>query len=195
MTALLEEIAAGGTTTVPWPPWRAATLGIPGVTMRDLLERLTRDLPLERSDPSAAVLGRVLDSCVEAHVHGDVNLSHDVELLVADPSFKGTPTGAVLAEIGRRNGIPLRWHRGFRMRVEDVPEDFRGPAMPRLARRVAPAGWLDVAAIGNAEASLHRNPADGASGESRDDTLQHLKQLWHVLVHYGAPREPHLIIP
>lgn len=189
LAALLEEVAAGATTTVPWPPWVAATLGVPGITVCDLLTRLVRELPSPRPDPALGVPARVLDSCVEAHVHGPVDLRADVEALVVDPSFDGTPTGAVLDAIGERYAIPVRRHPGFRMRAADVPGDFRVPEMRPLAERIARGGVVDAAAIGDAERDLHARPerwADWAGG-SLDEALQHLKQLWHVLVHHGIP--------
>jgi hypothetical protein len=130
----------------------------------------------------------VLDTQIEAQVHGPIDLHHDVELLVADPSFAESATGAALRELARRYDVPLLWHCGFSLPVVDVPADFRGPAMPRLARRIADMdGTLDAAVIGRAAASLHREPAAWRDWGSREDALQHLKQLWHVLVHYGAP--------
>ena len=60
--------------------------------------------------------------------------------------------------------------------------------MPHLARRiVGENGIIDAAVIGTAEASLHHNPDAWGDWGSRAEVLQHLKQLWHVLVQYGAP--------
>jgi hypothetical protein len=132
--------------------------------------------------------GRVLDTQIEAQVHGPIDLHRDVEMLVADPAFAVTATGAVLCDLSSRYEIPLQWHCGFRLPVGDVPDDFRGPAMPRLARRIAgDNGMLDVAVIGKAEASLREQPDVWRDWGSHAETLQHLKQLWHVLVHYGSP--------
>jgi hypothetical protein len=130
----------------------------------------------------------VLDTQIEAQVHGPVDLQEDVELLVADPAFAPTTTGDTLRELALRYGFPLRWHCGFRLAVGDVPDDFRGPEMPRLAHRIAGEnGLIDAAVIGTAEASLHHHPEVWRDWGSREEVLQHLKQLWHVLVHYGAP--------
>jgi len=130
----------------------------------------------------------VLDTQIEAQVHGPINLHRDAELLVGDPSFAASATGAVLRELAQRYDIPLRWHCGFRLAVLDVPDDFRGPAMLHLARRIAGIdGTLDAAVIGRAAASLHREPEAWRDWGTREDALQHLKQLWHVLVHYGSP--------
>jgi hypothetical protein len=64
--------------------------------------------------------------------------------------------------------------------------------MPRLARRIAGNGIVDAAVIGAAEATLYSQPELWRDWGSFEETLQHLKQLWHVVVHYGAPApRPH----
>jgi hypothetical protein len=99
-----------------------------------------------------------------------------------------TATGTILRELALRYGIPLRWHSGFQFPVHDVPDDFRGPEMPLLARRIAGKdGTLNAAVIGTAEASLREQPDSWRDWGSQEIALQHLKQLWHVLVHYGLP--------
>jgi hypothetical protein len=187
MAALFAEIEAGGMATPPWPPFRSPTLGLANLTIARLLDVLN-DLAAPRKEPLDLPAGRVLDSQIEAQVHGPVELEKDVELLVADPAFAPTRIGEVLRQIAARYGFPLRWHCGFRLSAAGVPDDFRGPAMPRLARRIAgPSGMIDAAVIGTAEASLHQHPETWRDWGSREDVLQHLKQLWHVLVHYGLP--------
>ena len=59
--------------------------------------------------------------------------------------------------------------------------------MPLLAQRIAGDGMLDAAVIGAAESTLYLQPERWRDWGSRDETLQHLKQLWHVVVHYGSP--------
>jgi uncharacterized protein DUF3626/glycosyl hydrolase family 26 len=185
MCALLAEIEEGGMSTPPWPPFRAPTLGVCNLTVARLVDVL-KELPQPRRDPADGDAGRVLDTEIEAQVHGPVDLHEDVELLVADPAFAATATGRILRELSMRYEIPLRWHCGFRLTVRDVPDDFRGPAMPRLAQRIAGNdGTLDAAVIGVAERSLHEQPDAWRDWGSRAEALEHLKQLWHVLVHYG----------
>ncbi|GKS14836.1 hypothetical protein YDYSY3_58360 [Paenibacillus chitinolyticus] len=138
-------------------------------------------------------IGRALDAYVEAQIHGAIRLESDVDALVADPSFQGTATGAQLDALSEAYGIPLYWHPGFRLAAGSVPEDFRGPVMPPLARRVASSygteaaspDVFDAAAIGRATASLHRQPESWADFGTPEEVLQYLKQLWHVLVRYG----------
>jgi hypothetical protein len=187
MAALFAEIEAGGMAAPPWPPFRAPTLGLSNLTVARLLEVLC-ELTRPRKAPADLPTGRVLDTQIEAQVHGPLDLQQDVELLVADPAFAGTNTGELLRQIAARYGFPLHWHCGFRLSVAEIPDDFRGPAMPRLARRIAGEnGIIDAAVIGAAEASLYHHADAWEDSGSRAEVLQHLKQLWHVLVHYGAP--------
>jgi hypothetical protein len=186
MAALLAEIEAGGMASPSWPPYRAPTLGVAQLTIPKLLHMLL-ELAQPRKDPAIGKAGRVLDTEIETQVHGPINLHCDAELLVADPSFAESATGAVLRELSRRYELPLRWHCGFRLAGRDVPDNFRGPEMPRLARRVAGVdGTLDAAVIGRAATTLHQHPETWQDWGSPEVTLQHLK-LWHVLIHYGSP--------
>lgn len=187
LSALLGEIVEGGIARPPWPPFRAPTLGVPNLTVSRLLDLLF-DLRQPRSDPARGRPGRVLDTGIEAQVHGPVSMNEDVELLVADPAFAATPTGALLRQIATEYRFPLKWHCGFQLAVRDVPDDFRAPEMPRLARRIAGSdGMLDAAAIGTAEASLREHPESWEDWGSHAESIQHLKQLWHVLGNFGSP--------
>lgn len=185
MAALLAEIENGGIATPQWPPFRAPTLGVPDLTVIrffDLLELLREHRP----NPSLAEPGRVLDSGVEAQIHGPVMLDRDVEALVADPAFAHTAIGQSLVELADKYGFDLQWHCGFRLAVRDVPDDFRGPAMPKIAQRIAGRdGVLDAVVIGRAAASLHQDPQQWSEWGGYDDVLRLLRQLWHVLVHFG----------
>lgn len=176
MAALLAEIETTG-----------SALGLDQLTVPTFLTLLSRELAQPRGTPATGRVGRALDAYIEAQVHGMINLHTDVELLVADPAFRATPTGELLEAISTRYAIKLDWHPGFSLPVTAVPADFRGPAMPPLARRMTGEGRLTVALIGHAAASLHRHPEEWADWGTDDETLQHLKQLWHVLVYYGEP--------
>src|SRR5262249_18750752 len=114
MAALLAEIDVGGIASPPWPPYRAPTPGIAGLTITRLLAVL-RDLEQDRGDPAVGKAGRVLDTIIEAQVHGPIDLSCDVESLVADPSFVDGATGDVLSALSQRYAIPLHWHCGFQL--------------------------------------------------------------------------------
>lgn len=177
LAALIEEVTATG-----------AALGRAGLDAPSLLA-LLRAPPAAVGSPGAA-RGRALDDYIEAQFHGPLVLSEQVEWLVADPSFRGTEIEAQLSALCSRHGVGLAWHPGYELPVEQVPDDFRGPAMRPLAHRLLrefspPRGLLDAALIGRAAASLERDPARWLDRGPVDETRQHLKQLWHVLVRFG----------
>jgi hypothetical protein len=73
-----------------------------------------------------------------------------------------------------------------------VPAEFRGPVIPLLAEQVARSfaggsASLDAEIIGQAARSVVTDPVSWSDWASPADTLQQLKQLWHVLVRFGAP--------
>ncbi|MEV4640164.1 DUF3626 domain-containing protein [Actinoplanes sp. NPDC049548] len=122
--------------------------------------------------------GRAMDDYVEAQIHGGIDLAADVEAVVCDPAFSGTPTAAHLAAVA-----PLEWHPGFVLEAAAFPGDLRGPDAARLAR-VLDAEIIDAAVIGVA---THRTGHFSAFGTSAE-VLQLLKYLWHILVLRGRPR-------
>jgi hypothetical protein len=165
---------------------RDSALGVSPLRPAALMKRV---LDLETTVTRDAVLSRNLDHLVEAQVHGDVLLARDIEELVVDPSFKGSETGTDLENMSVRYGFPIRWHPGYRLRIEDVPLDFRGPTMPSLAARVTKGGYVDAEAIGSGVQDLVKNPDTWKDRGSYPEVLQELKLLWHVLVRYGLPIE------
>jgi hypothetical protein len=189
MVALLSEIENGGMAAPAWPPFRTPTLGVPGITVGRFCD-LAKSLCKPRPNPAVGEPGRVLDTGIEAQIHGDVVLNRDVETLVADPAFVGTPVGRTLNELAEKYGFGLQWHCGFQLSVRDVPDDFRGPAMPGFAQRVVDAsGILDAVLLGRAAASLQHNPDLWREWGDYWDVLRLLRQLWHVVVHFGGPIE------
>jgi hypothetical protein len=168
-------------------------LGATGLDVRSLANLLTSAEHTRRRDPAERSVRRALDTYIEAQVHSDIDLSRDVEALVIDPAFDGTTTGEQLRGLCAKHGITLQSHPGFVLAASEVPPDFRGPRMvplaARLSERFAQArGELDAAVIGCAAQSLHRDPAAWRDWGTFEETLQELKQMWHVLVRYGHAR-------
>ncbi|MFG2057451.1 DUF3626 domain-containing protein [Micromonospora sp. NPDC048930] len=163
------------------------SLGVAGMDTDMLLRTLLR-----RRERESCVAGRALDDYIEAQVHGELSLARDVEALVVDPSFRGTDVARILAGVADRHGFPLTWHGGFELPVDAIDPDFRGPAIPPLAARVhaefaRPGEPVHAALIGRAAASVVTEPERWADRGPTSVTLQHLKQLWHVLVWFGTP--------
>jgi hypothetical protein len=168
--------------------WREFAIGEKDMSPRRLLDRLLTDLERPSEDPSTRMPSRNLNHYIEAQVHGDVRLHDDVEILVADPSFRGTDTGRILETLCERYHIRCYWHGGFVLSPNEVPADFRGPTMPSLAERIATDGSVHAAAIGRAAIDLRRDPSAWAARGSYSEVLQELKLMWHVLVRFGRPQ-------
>lgn len=139
--------------------------------------------------------GRALDHYIEVQVHGPLDVGTDAEALLVDPSFRGTEPGDLLEALAERHGLDLAWHRGFVLTADEVPPDFRGPEVAALAHRIAedlgdgdPRVHAEM--VGRAARSVVTDPDRWADHAPPAVTLQHLKQLWHVLVHVGSGAAP-----
>ena len=135
-----------------------------------------------RQSPGAS---RNLDGYIEAQIHSGVSLGDDVAEIVLDPSFRHTSVERDLASAAERFGFDIRWHSGSELHVDDVPRDFRGPNMPRLAEQVARSdGIVDARSIGVTAA---RVPYDEPIllGDPPAAPLQQLKYLWHTVLAHG----------
>ncbi|KOV62370.1 hypothetical protein ADL01_29935 [Streptomyces sp. NRRL WC-3618] len=113
-----------------------------------------------------------LNDYIEAQVHGPVALDRDIEALVLDASYRGTP----VEEAARALPVPLEWHPGYELSVPELRRhaDYRGAASVGLGVRIAEDGRLDPRIIG-----------DAARGGRHE--LQDLKMVWHCLARFGAP--------
>ncbi|MDF3146832.1 MULTISPECIES: DUF3626 domain-containing protein [unclassified Streptomyces] len=113
-----------------------------------------------------------LNDYIEAQVHGGVVLARDVEAIVLDASYRGTPV-----EIAARLlPFPVEWHPGYRLTVADLHRhaDYRGQEYAELGARLAENGLINPRVIGNA----------ARTGRYE---LQDLKMVWHTLARFGAP--------
>ena len=122
-------------------------------------------------------------------MHGAIDLSRDVEALVVDGSLRESRQKEVpeqLRELARRHGFPLCWQRGFQLSPADIPPEFRGERIPVLARRLHPSR-IDAGVLAQAATSIHQHPDRWSDWAPQEETLQHLKQLWHCLVAFGQP--------
>ncbi|GGY93671.1 hypothetical protein GCM10010300_42190 [Streptomyces olivaceoviridis] len=113
-----------------------------------------------------------LNDYIEAHVHGGVLLDRDVEALVLDASYRGTPVETA----ARRLPFPLVWHPGYRLTVTALRRhaDYRGPRYADLGARIAERGLITPRVIGDAARSARYD-------------LQALKMVWHTLARFGSP--------
>jgi hypothetical protein len=175
LAALLEEVFT-----------RDFALGEKNLTPTKLVQEVFYQLDKDlKNQVRTKTPSRNLNHYIEAQVHGEISLKEDVDVLVADPSFKGTPIGQVLEDLCLQYSIELYWHRGYVLPVDNVPFDFRGPSMPSLARRIAQNNSINAQTIGTAVLDLKSNPTSWRDRGPNEEILQELKLLWHVLVKFG----------
>lgn len=112
----------------------------------------------------------LLDDYVEAHVHGTLTLTDDVEAIVLDPGYRGT----AVEPQALRLGVPVEWHPGYRLRVDTLRAhpDYRGPDIVALGESLAVDGVITPQVLGV------------ASRDGRYDS-QALKRVWHHVARFG----------
>ncbi|MCE1179194.1 MAG: DUF3626 domain-containing protein [Micrococcales bacterium] len=113
------------------------------------------DLPFE--DP--------LNDYVEAHVHGGLLLTRDVEAVVVDPSDRHAHEH-VLARLG----CAVETHPGYRVTAERIDPAYRGEAPVQLAHEIG--GVITPARLASAQRSGEHPP-------------QSVKWLCHCLARFG----------
>ncbi|MDV9176305.1 DUF3626 domain-containing protein [Streptomyces sp. W16] len=113
-----------------------------------------------------------LNDYIETQVHGGVVLTRDVEALVLDASYRGTPVETA----ARRLPCPVEWHPGYRLTVGELRRraDYRGQEYVDLGALIAEKGVIDPRIIGDAARTGRHE-------------LQDLKMVWHTLARFGAP--------
>ncbi|PKL79693.1 MAG: DUF3626 domain-containing protein [Candidatus Melainabacteria bacterium HGW-Melainabacteria-1] len=177
MAALLAEASQG-----------QGILGETSLDLPTLLQRLSAE-PSPSLGLSARPLGQALDSFIEVQIHGAIELSRDVEGLVADPCYRGGPIEPHLLALGHRYGFEIDWHPGFKLALDSVPEQFRGFSVRPLAQRIATGECIDAAALGAAENDYRLHPDAWTGWGDQHEMLTRFRRLWHVLVLYGGPAE------
>lgn len=115
--------------------------------------------------------GGLLDDYVEAHVHGVIDLTTDVEAIVLDPCYRATAVEAAAATLP----VELEWHEGRRLPISELRRhpDFRGPRIVEVGTEIAEHGRLDARIVGVAVAAGQHDPQD-------------LKKVWHHVARFGV---------
>ena len=174
LAPLLQQLESG-----------SGAFGLQDLTIHGLLDHMQHPGREKPASAERQALGRSLDSFIEAHVHGGVRLSNDVQTLVVDEAFRDHPVMETLSSISRRYSIRMEWYAGFQLPVGRVPVAFRGFEVRRLAERIAGDGVLDAARIGDAANSVVTDP-EAWSGWDTDALRVQFRRLWHVVVLNGA---------
>lgn len=146
-----------------------------GTAERFDLTRLTETLDARvLSDPAASWACRDLDDYIEAHVHGVIDLTTDVEAIVLDPCYRSTKVEAQ----AHRLPCTVEWHEGRRLSVDELARhpELRGARIVEVGTEVAEHGLLDARIVGVAVAAGGHDPQD-------------LKQVWHHVARFGRPAD------
>jgi hypothetical protein len=135
-------------------------------------------------------LGKNLDYCIEAHIHGDVSLLNDVESLYLDASFQDTALARQADELCRRYAVRMDWISQRRMAVEEIGDLFRGPMIPVLARKIDDLfghrqGFINARLIGDASRDSMLRPQAWYEIGTEPELFQYFKQLWHTVGYFG----------
>lgn len=112
----------------------------------------------------------VLDSYIEAHVHGNLAVRADVESIVLDPCYRGTE----IEDAAQQLGCKVEWHNGFMVHVSTLQEypEYRGMEYVQLGCVIAREGVITPGIIGAAVNRKLYNDQD-------------LKKVWHYLARFG----------
>jgi hypothetical protein len=155
---LAPHVSARATFCYPDSVYAPQSFGV-----ADRVSALIELAQTDHSDP--------LDDYVEAHVHGAVDLTRDVEALVLDPCYRQT---AVASAAGRL-GCPVEWHDGFTLSVTELRRNpsYRGPEFVKLGLSLAQDGQLTPEII-------------GAASRTGKYDQQALKRVWHYVARFGT---------
>ena len=164
---------------------REFCLGVFNIRPPALIEHLRENLSQPFKNPIDMASTHNLDFYIEVQRHGLTSLKSNSSILVTDPSFEGTNTGATLKKIASQYNLQYFVHRGFNLKADEVPFDFRGPNMQSLAKRISDQGVINARVIGDAARDVVLNSKDWFDRGTTAEVLQELKLLWHCLVRYG----------
>ena len=111
-----------------------------------------------------------LDSYIEAHIHGVVALSTDVDYLALDPIYKGTAIEAQAQALP----VEIPWYSGYDLSIDEIEKypDYRGVQFVELARDISEHNRINPFLLGLAVNSKGYDPQD-------------VKKVWHYLARFG----------
>ncbi|HIS68994.1 MAG TPA: DUF3626 domain-containing protein [Candidatus Gallacutalibacter stercoravium] len=134
--------------------------------------------------------GKNLDQCIETHIHGDISLANDIDSFYMDGSFKGTTFAKQAEALCRKYNIALEWIPKRQVDVGEIGDLFRGPMIPKLAKKIDHLwgnrqGIIDARLIGLASRDSILHPTNWGDIGNDTEVFQYLKQLWHTVGYFG----------
>lgn len=161
---------------------RNTALGIPYNSLGDFIKHITKLLKLGELTGKNT---HNLDFYIETQIHGRIDLKNDITTLVADYSFKETEFESRFNELCEKFDISLVWNLGYKLHINDIPNDFRGIETQIFAKKIAENGIINSYIIGKALT----NEKLKAEYE-KVELFQLAKYVWHCLVKFGQSIKP-----
>lgn len=156
-----------------------------GISLRSVSRRLEKS----RKDKEGKNIGRILDDIIEIHVHGNIRIDRDVDFISVDSSFKNTEIGKIFIELKARAKVNIIWRPGFRLRINQVPPNFRGENLIKFMKHCWQDGHVDAYRLGRKANEIICDPHKWTEWGGLYDVLQLVKQTWHSIVVFGEPVE------
>lgn len=121
------------------------------------------------ADTNESSLDPWLDNYVEAHIHGPLVISEDIEALILDPSFKGTH----IEDAALLLSCAVDWHEGFRLSVDHLTKcvAYRGAEVAEAIAKIAEDGYVTPERLWRAR--------------DVEFDYQMAKWVWHCLARFG----------
>lgn len=155
----------------------------------DIVDAL--DMLMNGAGERAPANGRELCRTIETHIHGSISLADDVDCIYVDGSYKGTMIEKYMIQLSSLYNISIKWIHERRVYVEDFDDNFRGPIMRTIAKRVlyessANDDYINAHLIGLGLKSVIASPEKWADIGNKSEMLQYMKQLWHIAANFGC---------
>ncbi|MGI6665385.1 MAG: DUF3626 domain-containing protein [Christensenellaceae bacterium] len=174
LRALLEEVAQEG-----------RLLNKKGFTLKSAVQYI---LSLQKD--KIEILGRNLDDCIEAHIHGEISLLEDIESFYIDGAYHGTEIDALSKRLSERYDIALHDIPKRTYSIDKIDDVWRGPlarpvAEEIMARFPNKERMLDAYILGCAAQDSILNSKVWECIASEFDLFQNFKYLWHFIAYFG----------
>ena len=133
-------------------------------------------------------LGRNLDYCIEAHVHGPIRLARDVRRLCIDDSYRGSAVERDAVRLCQSYGFEFGYIPRRVVGLDRIGAIFRGERIVRLAECAAEryqVDKIDAELLGRISQSCTLKPYEWSEIGDEIELFQAVKQLWHTLAFFG----------
>ena len=163
---------------------RDYAIGENQIRPNDLMRKIHQSLNQDYASISENPISKNLDHYIEAQIHTEISLMNDIDYLIVDAAYRHTEYENLFKKVCELNPIELIWNKGRELEIKDIPENFRGPEMPTIAKEIAVNDKINAYLLGLAEKKYKEKIEEEKVRQGKN---QQLKYLWHTLIKYGKP--------